>query len=545
MTTLTPEAPALDPQDRPDALNDVQLDSVEHPTPKKSGSHVRRPFERRQLVDLGASIVVAIGAATLVTTNAFGSPAFMDDEGIYTAQAGSILDGSLAPYTYWYDHPPFGWIQLAILGGLSRTFGLNSATTDIGAMRIVIGLYFVATAVLVYLIARRITVAPALAFAGSALFVLSPLSLSTGRQVYLDCIAMPWLLLAFYFVLSPRYKLWSYAAGGAAFAVAVLSKLTAAVMGPALLFALLDRKRWTGRSFSIAAFLSLGALLLAFFPLMAALRGELFSGPGHVSLQDGLTFQFASRAGSGYIWEVGSARFELVASWLAVDPVLLIAGLLGAIICAFNRRSRWLLVAVVSFIVPLVVGSGYLPAMYIIGGVPFLCLAIAGGADILVRLGFRAWTSQRGRVDARARAIAAGVVAAALVTIPAVSWADQDARLLTAQDNAEWHQTLEWVTENVPTDDVVLVPFSMWQDLHKAGWDDPWTLIALEKVDLDTAFDEQHPNGWKDIQWIIEGPSVEPNLRYLNLTDAQSAFDASTIVKSFGEWNVRRVEVES
>src|SRR5262245_20981976 len=48
--------------------------------------------------------------------NMFNLPAFTynGDEGIYTGQALAVLrDGRLAPYTYWYDHAPAGWILLA------------------------------------------------------------------------------------------------------------------------------------------------------------------------------------------------------------------------------------------------------------------------------------------------------------------------------------------------------------------------------------------------------------------------------------------------
>lgn len=503
---------------------------------------ISRLVRRIGRMDLALIGIIAVGATVLVMTNILGAPAYQDDEGVYAAEAASVQNGDLAPYTYWYDHPPFGWIQLAILGGLTRVFGLG-AGTDIGAMRFVIALYFVANAVLIYLLGRRLRLAPLLALAASAAFVFSPLSLASGRQVYLDCVAMPWLLLAFFLALSPRRALWSHAAAGGAFAVAVLSKLTAAIAGPALMVALLDRRGWRGRSFSLVAFLAVGTLLLSFFPLVALLRGELLSGAGHVSLQDGLLYQFASREGSGFLWQPGSGRFQLVASWIATDSFLLVAGIVGAIICLFARRTRWITVAVVSVFIPVTIGQGYLPAMYIIGVVPFLCLAIGASADLV----WRATTALARRSAPSAlrpiRLVTAAVLAVALVAIPTATWADDDAALLTADTNREWNATLDWVAANVPHDDVVVVPYSMWQDLNESGWHDPWSMIVLEKVDLDSAYLEHHPGGWREIEWVVEGPTVEPNLRYLGLDQAAIAYENSTVVKSFGPWNVRRVEV--
>src|SRR5688572_6273317 len=61
--------------------------------------------------------------------NMFDVPAFTfnGDEGIYTGQALAVLrDGRLAPYTYWYDHAPAGWILLAAwmaVSGGPHSFG--------------------------------------------------------------------------------------------------------------------------------------------------------------------------------------------------------------------------------------------------------------------------------------------------------------------------------------------------------------------------------------------------------------------------------------
>ncbi|MGI9149165.1 MAG: hypothetical protein ACR2IK_21885 [Chloroflexota bacterium] len=45
----------------------------------------------------------------------FVPTASKDDEGIYTAQAWAVLrEFRLAPYTYWYDHAPAGWLLLAV-----------------------------------------------------------------------------------------------------------------------------------------------------------------------------------------------------------------------------------------------------------------------------------------------------------------------------------------------------------------------------------------------------------------------------------------------
>ena len=44
----------------------------------------------------------------------YAAPTLVDDEGTYTAQAWAIEHWhTLAHYTYWYDHPPIGWLVIA------------------------------------------------------------------------------------------------------------------------------------------------------------------------------------------------------------------------------------------------------------------------------------------------------------------------------------------------------------------------------------------------------------------------------------------------
>jgi hypothetical protein len=188
-----------------------------------------------------------------------------------------------------------------------------------------------------------------------------------------------------------------------------------------------------------------------------------------------------------------------------------------------------------------VLSQGYLPAMYIVGGLPFLCLAIGVASHLFWRGAMR--VAHRHVPGARhsAPVLTAAILIVALLPIPLQVWVDRDARLLTADANADWRTTLTWMEANLGRDEVVLVPFSLHPDLAAAGWADPWTAIALEKADLDTDFAAAHPGGWRDIEWVVEGPTVEPTIRYLGLEVAGEAFRNSTPVATFGAWSVRRV----
>lgn len=518
------------------------LDRKNSGSPQHRGPGPDAPFSLTQLSlwDRITLWVLTAMAAILSLWNLSGAPSYQDDEGTYTAQAFAVHSGSLAPYTYWYDHPPLGWIQIAALNWIPTTLGMGDGTA-IGATRYVIAVFFVASAVLLYMVARRMKVRLPFAALTTVIFILSPLSLVLGRQVYLDNIGVPWLLLAFYLALSSRDALWHHVCAGICFAVAVLSKETLAIFGPALLMTLMYRPRWSNRSFSVVGFLTVGGLILAFYPLSALLRNELLSGPDHVSLQDALSYQFLERSGSGTIFEAGSSRAELLTGWLYFDKYLIAAGLAAALLCLLRKQSRVLTVAIFSFAIPIVLGQGYLPAMYIIGVIPFLALALGTGVDIawsgLEKLG-RARPHHRRRLQSAFTA----VLCSSLVLMSVPQWFEQDRELLTTETNTNWRQTLTWVQDNVSREDVVLAPYSMWHDLNSSGWNDAWTMIATEKPDLDVQFEKVHPDGWQEIDWIIVGPSVTANIDSLGLSRAGSALRHSKTVRSFGEWSIRRVE---
>lgn len=521
-------------------VSDPVLVLTSEPQPARAGSSAFWRGRPEAWYDRVVLVVLGLFATVLGAWNITGASAYQDDEGTYTAQAFSVLQGDLAPYTYWYDHPPLGWIQTAMLAWLPESLGIGG-DTYIGATRYVIVPFFVATTLLVYLLARRVGVRLPLAALGAVLFVICPLTLAIGRQVYLDNIGMPWLLLAFYLALSPRSALWHHIAAGALFAVAVLSKETLALFGPALLLALLNRPSWSNRVFSVVGFLVTGALVLAFYPLMAVLSGELLAGPDHVSLQEALTFQFLDRSGSGSVWEAGSSRSELVAGWLYFDRFLIFAGLAAALLCLVRRSTVWLTVAITTAAVPVVTGQGYLPSMYVIAVVPFLAIALAAGLDVLRRGLAHLLTS----LPPRARNAGMGTAAAALTVVLAVTavpqWSGKYRDLLALDANEDWAATLEWVQHNVPQEDTILVPYSMWQDVNASGWHDPWEVIVTEKADLDNQFDREHPQGWRSIDWLVVGPYTESNIDSLGLETVGSALEASEEVQRFGGWSVHKV----
>ncbi len=310
-------------------------------------------------------------------------PTLSDDEGTYLAQAWAVQQGEgLAHYTYWYDHPPLGWIQIALLTWIPALLSPESMT--VGTMRAVMLLVSAVSAVLVYVIARRLSLPRWAAGLAMALFGLSPLSVVLQREIFLDNLAVMWTLLAFALAASPSRHLWHHFGAGIAAATAVLTKETMLVVLPALFVTAWRHSHRDTRKFALTGAVTACALIGLSYPLFALLKGELLPGSGHVSLWDGVKYQL-TRPGSGFILDQGSGSYGVLQSWLYYDRVLPLGGLAGALLLL--AVLRWSVTAralagpalTVAILAALALRpNGYLPAMYVIQALPFLALVLAG-----------------------------------------------------------------------------------------------------------------------------------------------------------------------
>lgn len=455
-----------------------------------------------------------------------------DDEGTYLAQAWAVGHGKgLAHYTYWYDHPPFGWIQLAALSWLPAALLPDSPAFVQGraAMLVVVA----GTALLVHAVARRTGMSRGAAASAMLLFGLSPLAISLQRQIYLDGFATLWALAAFALALSPRRHLWHHIAAGAAFAAAVLSKETIAVLLPALLLTLWQGSHPRTRTFSFAGFGSGLVLTVLFYPLYALLKGELLPGPGHVSLLGTIRFQLGGREGSGWVLQAGTDANTLVDGWISSDPLLLAGGCAAAVAGLFVRRLRPVALAVVVLVLVALRPGGYLPQMYVVQLLPFLALALAGAAHALVG-------ALPERHVWRLPAIAALLAAVVLAAGP--GHVRQGRHALTATQNDVYRQAAAWLhaghvqdvsRARVVTDGV------LWLDAVDAGFR-PGRVIWHYKLDQDPAVARSLSRGWRDIDYVLSTPALRGERD--NLPTLRTLFAHSEAVATFGEGG-GRIEV--
>ncbi|MFF4748770.1 ArnT family glycosyltransferase [Streptomyces sp. NPDC002514] len=489
-------------------------------------------------------------AAILVVQgwNISAYPTFSDDEGTYLAQAWAVQQGEgLAHYTYWYDHPPLGWLQIALLTWIPSA--LDPGVMTVGTMRLAMLLVSGVSAVLVYVLGRRLALPRWAAALGMALIGLSPLAVVLQREIFLDNIAVMWLLLAFCLAASPSRHLWHHFGAGLAAAAGVLTKETMLIVLPALLVTMWRHSHRDTRKFALTGAVTACALAGFSYPLFALLKGELLPGSGHVSLWDGITYQL-SRPGSGFILDPSSGSYAVFHSWLYYDRVLPLGGLAGALLLLVTWR--WSVTAralagpalTVAILAAMALRpNGYLPAMYIIGALPFLALVLAGGAASVTHAVLRRRRSEHEkRYVTGGRYALAAVLAVAAGAHVVPQWYDGDRTAVTADANAPYRQASAWLSTEVddPADTRVLVDDALWLDLVHAGYEPGLGAIWFYKADLDPAVTKTMPHGWRDIDYVVASPTVRRDAR--DLPNVRAAIQHSTPVATFGT-GADRIEI--
>jgi len=568
-----------------------------------------RPVRRRAVprwLDAAIAWPLATAMVVLIAWNIGGFPGASDDEGTYLAQAWAVREGiGLAHYTYWYDHPPLGWIQLAAMSWIPEL--LAPDVLAVAAGRAAMLPVALVTLVLTYLLCRRLGFARWAAALAMLLYGLSPLAVTMMRQIYLDSFAVMWILAAFVLALSPRRHLWAYIGAGLTAGVAVLSKETIAVVLPALFVAVWRATRPTAiRPWAVAGFLTALVLVGAAYPLYATIKGELLPGPDHVSLLGAIQYQLHSRSGSGSVFEAGSNANMLVHDWLYYDAILPVGGLVAALLAVFDRRLRVPALALLILVLVALRPGGYLPAMYILQALPFLAVLLAGAVQIAVvavlrgrtrrararmrlmrmraatavrmsrvdrlvvafdrwlvssrfvaaldrRLASLRWPARSRREGARRRRIWSHVqlglrvvlvaaLAGLAIAFVAPRWYEGNRRAVVEDANAPYQAAASWLRTNLDREAVVVTDDVLWLDIVVTAGLPREQVIWFYKLDLDPEVARRYPGGWRDVDYVVSSPALREDPDHSTLPNVAQALANSEPVITFGSGD-HRIEI--
>jgi hypothetical protein len=487
------------------------------------GSH------RKSLLLL-AVLLLVVGLAN--AWNLHGWPARVnDDEATYVDQAWAMVaHGHIAHYTYWYDHPFLGWALIA--GYAWLTDGFNRVPSAVMVGREVMLVSTLVSCALVYLIGRRLGFHRTTAAVALLVFGLSPVAIFYHRMVFLDNLAVMWTLGALAFAASPRRGVAAAFGSACCFAAAVLTKETAVIVLPAVVWMLAQHTERSTRSWNVAVFGTGFVSIVLAYPLYALLKNELLPGPGHVSMGWALWWQLFGRSGSGSLLDPNSGTASLARSWLDIDPWLLLAGGLTLPVGLAVRRLRPFAIALLIQILMMMRG-GYLPFAYVIGLLPYCALLIGGTADLLRRpLAYRfKLLRYAGLVPLTAAALAFAILA-----VPV--WARTLYRQSTVDGSAPSRAATAWVFEHVSRQAVVVTDDYIWMDLTLHGYAKP---VWLWKLDTDPeVMRTLLPRGYASIDYVVLADQATRTLD--TLPSLKKAVARSHVVARFGEVVIRKVD---
>ncbi len=289
------------------------------------------------IITLSACLVIFLRCYNL-----FVYPFYGEDEGTYLSQAWAVTElNKLAPYTYWYDHSPFGWI---FLGGIIKAIGgYNSFGNGINTGRFAILLCNLITCLIVYLIISKITKNYIYSILSVLFFTVLPLANYYQRGIYLDNIMITFFALSVYFIVDDKIKVKNVILSGVLFGLCILAKESAVIFFPGMLYLLYSGLKEKQRVLMATLWFFLVSSIIGLYVTLAILKTELFPSLDKVSLIYALKFQLTRTSGL-YFWEKNSEFMEKFNTWNVQDNIsillLLVLTLISFIYTLTNLKNR-------------------------------------------------------------------------------------------------------------------------------------------------------------------------------------------------------------
>lgn len=438
--------------------------------------------------------------------NMLNYPYYESDEGTYTSQAWSLVrEGTLAPYTYWYDHPPFGWMVIAgwakMLPNDFFTFGTS---IDTGRVLMLI-VHLIATALIFYIV-KRITQSNWIALFTCLFYVLSPIGIYFRRRVLLDNLMNLWLLASIAVLYRPVLKLRHFALSGLLFAASFLTKISAIFFGPALLYLIAAKRYAIHYSFRIITWFSVAALTISIYPIYSMLKGEFFPAENgdHVSLIGSFFYQM-SRGNNVPFYKQGSDFMGIVNDLAMRDlPYMIVLGLViiaGIWAATRNLHARFFLIAIAVYFLFLIRG-GVVLNFYVLPLLTFISL-LAGVIVHEISLVIAKYRSTIPKLGFGTRI----AIPAFLVLILALYYSfGATTKHLTANETANQRKSIAWIKDNLPEDADIIIDNIMYVELHDPNYYNSKVFKNAEwfyKVSRDPMIsDTKYNRNWRQFDYI-------------------------------------------
>lgn len=471
------------------------------------------------LVLLGLLVIAGISHGY----NMFNYPYYENDEGTYMSQAWSLLTkGELAPYTYWYDHAPGGWILIAIW--VKLTGGFFTFGTSVNSGRVLMLILHLFSSALLYFIAKRLSKSTHTGIIGVFIFSLSPLAIYFQRRVLLDNIMTFWVLLSLAFLLKKKPSLVSVVVSAISFGLAVLTKENAIFFVPAFLYVLYSKVPKSRKVFAIVNWLAISGLIISLYFLYALLKGELFpsgflgDNSDHVSLLGTLQLQFG-RGRDLPFWDKESDFMLNFIEWMNRDFLTIILGsisTLAAIVLSLRHKSaRVLSVFVMLFFIFLMRGKTVID-FYIVPTIPFLGLTIGLAMPVVTEY-------LEKYLKLPAKKIMTVFTIAILFILLGIS-----RNVFYLNETAPQVAAISWIKDNLNEDDFIVIDCYSYVDLHEQRFEGDKTFKNADwfwKLQSDPEIrDDKYNNDWRNVEYIALSHEM---LKQTKLDNTQNYLDSA------------------
>lgn len=495
-------------------------------------------------------LAVLLVAALAHGFNMFHFPYYEDDEGTYMSQAWAVVhEGQLAYYTYWYDHAPLGWIQIAAWTMI--TGGVHAFGPAIDSGRVLMLLMQLGSTFMLYCIARSISRSVTVAVIASLLFALSPYGIYFHRRILLDNITTFWMLLSILLLVSQQLSLKRVWLSALALGISILSKEPTIFLVPVMAYFVFFRADKSHRWFATIGWIALVSFIVSLYILMATLKGELFPTgtllggiAPHVSLLGTLQFQ-ASRGKDGGLLDLHSSFWQFVKVWARDDPILVVGGGLCAIFSVFVVKTQRLMgimgLATLSLYAFLGRG-GEIIGFYLVPLLPLLALNVG----LVLGFAIKGLRSSLARLPGITMArvvelVMVGLCVLSLVaayTSPDLGF-DRNAFILWDGSQADaQNQATQWIEQHLPLSSRMIIDESMWTDLYDHGYT---SAHYYWKVQGDPAIrDKVFHDNWRTVDYVVITIQMLTDAQSQNMTLVEEAMAHSTPIARFdtGGWPV-------
>ncbi|MDQ3099586.1 MAG: glycosyl hydrolase family 8 [bacterium] len=495
--------------------------------------------------EIGALALVLIIAALAHGINMFNFPYYENDEGVYMSQAWSLVtQGKLAPYTYWYDHAPFGWMLIAVwtlLTGGFYTFGFS-----LNSGRVLMLVIHLISSVLLYLITKKLTGSRIAALSSILFFSLTPLGIYFQRRVLLDNIMIMWAMVSLYFILHYKNRLTFMIYSAITLALAVLTKENAIFFIPLFLYLVFTTSHKKHRNFAVTQWLLIVFSLISLYFVYSFIKGEFFpaytalgGNVEHVSLLETLRYQ-SSRSGGSILDLKNSLFWQYVRQWAEEDWIIMYVGMAATIfnliLALWNKNARITSLFAASMFVFMMRG-GIVIEFYIIPLIPLLALNIAYSLNAIAHVISGILKRQH---------LYYGVYAASTITICFVMFTlsaqvKTNLNLYTSNQTKPQRDAVEWIKKYRSPEENIIIDNYAYLDLRR----DPEKMFNNAdwywKVDTDKdVFEKKLASDPDNIDYIAATPQMEFDIKQSGLAIVGKILAESRPVTQFYQdgWGV-------